>query len=479
MNVPHVLAVDLGAESGRVMRIGFDGEAFHLEEVHRFANTPVWVRGTLYWDALRLWHEIHTTLDAHRADAASVGVDSWGVDFALLDRTGDLLANPVHYRDGRTEGMMDWVFERVPRRTIFERTGIQFMPINTLYQLASLVQANSPLLEAAETLLTLPDLFHYWLTGQRGCEFTHATTTQCYNPRRGDWDRATLDTLGVPLGLLAPIRGPGTRLGDHDGLPVILPAAHDTGCAVAAVPAQTPDFAYLSSGTWSLLGLEVHGPVINDGAYAANVTNEGGYGDTFRLLKNIMGLWLAQQCQRTWEREGLAYTYGQLAALAGEAEPFRSLVDPDDPTFLPPGDMLGRIRDFCQASGQPVPATPGQVMRTIYESLALKYRYVLDQLLALTGRRVERLHIIGGGARSELLCQMAANATRREVIAGPYEATALGNGLIQLITLGEIESVADARAIISRLPEIARYEPQDATPWSEAYDRFTTIMTTT
>lgn len=478
MSAPHVIAVDLGAESGRVMKVGFDGAGWHLEELHRFANTPVEAAGTLYWDVLRLWHEIHTPLDGIGQDAASVGVDTWGVDFALLDRDGNLLANPVHYRDSRTDGMYEWVFERVPRREVFERTGIQFMILNTLYQLASLVHSNSPLLDAAETMLMFPDLFHYWLTGQKSCEFTHVTTTQCFNPRLCDWDRDMLARLGVPTGMLTPIRQPGTRIGDYNGLPVILPAAHDTGCAVAAVPAQTGNFAFLSSGTWSLLGMEVTEPVISDASYAANVTNEGCYGGTFRLLKNIVGLWLAQQCQRVWQHEGQTYDYGQLAAMADAAEPFRSLIDPDDPAFLSPGDMPARIREFCQQSGQPAPETVGQFMRTIYESLALKYRYVLDQLLALTGRRVDTLHIIGGGARSGLLCQMAANATGRLVVAGPYEATALGNGMIQMITLGVIDSVAQAREFLSRSPEITRYEPRDVATWAEAYARFKTLITT-
>ncbi|MBN2303790.1 MAG: rhamnulokinase [Anaerolineae bacterium] len=478
MSQKHVIAVDLGAESGRVMCVGFDGVAWQLEEKHRFPNIPVQAGGTLYWDALRLWHEIHTTIDGIASGASSVGVDTWGVDFALLDRDGNLIANPVHYRDSRTDGMMDWVFERVPRRTIFERTGIQFMQLNTLYQLAALVKTNHPALETAQTLLTIPDLFHYWMTGEKSCEFTHVTTTQCYNPHSGDWDRETLDTIGFPTGILAPIRQAGTRLGDYNGLPVILPAAHDTGSAVAAVPAQTPNFAYLSSGTWSLLGLEVTDAVINDQSYAANVTNEGGYGDTFRLLKNIVGLWLAQQCQRTWQQEGREYNYGELAALAEQAEPFRCLVDPDDPRFLPPGDMPARIREFCQDSGQPAPETVGQFMRAIYESLALKYRYVLDQLIGLTGQQVDCLHVIGGGARSSLLCQMTADAVGRVVVAGPYEATALGNALIQMIALGEIDSVAQARATISRLPEITRYEPQESAPWEDAYGRFRAIMTT-
>ena len=472
----NVIAVDLGAESGRLMRVCFDDGNWTLDELHRFPNTPVQVRDTLYWDVLRLWHEIHTTLDAAKGDAASVGVDTWGVDFALLGRDGHLLANPVHYRDSRTEGMMEWVFERVPRRTVFERTGIQFMILNTLYQFASLVHRNSPALEAAESLLTFPDLFNYWLTGEKACEFTHVSTTQCYNPRQGDWDRETLDAIGFPTGILAPIGQPGARIGAYNGLPVIRTAAHDTASAVVAVPAETENFAYLSSGTWSLLGLELAEPVINDAAYAANVTNEGGYDGTFRLLKNIAGLWLAQQSRATWTQQGQHYEYGELARLAAEAEPYRSLVDPDNDVFMAPGDMPTRIQAFCQRTGQPIPESVGQIMRTIYESLALKYRHTLDHLLSLTGQQVDVLHIIGGGARSDLLCQMAADATGRQVVAGPFEATALGNAVVQLITLGELENVAQARATLARLPELVRYAPQNTAAWDEAYERFKGLL---
>ena len=479
MTGQHVIAIDLGAESGRVIRVTLDGDGLHLEESHRFLNTPVWARGRLYWDVLRLWHEISTGIRAVASGAAALGVDTWGVDFALLDRNGELLANPVHYRDSRTDGMMDWVFERVPRRTVFERTGIQFMQINGLYQLASMVRENSPLLEAAATLLTFPDLFNYWLSGSRTCEFTHATTLQCYNPRKGDWDYETLSALGIPTAIFPEVVPPGTQLGTYEGIPVIAPASHDTGSAVVAVPTTTADYAYLSSGTWSLLGLEVDQPVINDASYEANVTNEGGAYGTFRLLKNVMGLWLAQQCRATWKAEGMTYSYDDLTALAAEAEPFRSLIDPDDPMFLPPGDMPARIREFCRRSGQPVPETVGQVMRTVYESLALKYRVVLERLIALTGRRVERLHIIGGGVKNRLLCGMAANAIGRPVVAGPVEATALGNAIVQYIALGELESIAQGRELLSRTVGTTVYEPDDRAAWEAQVERFKALLTTT
>src|SRR5690606_32767052 len=330
---------------------GFDGSQFQFEEIHRFPNTPVQIRGTLHWNVLRLWHEITTGIHAAGQDIAGIGVDTWGVDYALLDRDGNLLANPVHYRDSRTDGMPEWVFERVPRRTVFERTGIQFMVINTLYQLASMVRYQSPLLDIAATLLPIPDLFNYWLSGARSAEFSHASTFQCYNPRSGGWDYETLQAVGFPTDILPPIIQPGTHIGDYNGIPVIAPACHDTGSAVVGVPTTTPDFAYLSSGTWSLIGLEVKEPVINDAAYTANVTNEGGAYGTFRLLKNVMGLWLAQQCRATWQQQGTDYSYEELTNNAMQAEPFRSLIDPDAPEFLPPGDMPARIRAFCQRTG--------------------------------------------------------------------------------------------------------------------------------
>ncbi len=468
----HVIAIDLGAELGRVTRVDFDGEKLRLDEVHRFPNIPVPTHGTLYWDILRLWHEIVTGIEQASASAAGIGVDAWGVDFGLLDRDGRLVGNPTHYRDRRTDGMFEWVFARVPRREVFERTGIQFMLLNTLYQLSSMVATQSAQLEAATTYLSIPDLFNYWLTGEKVCEFTHATTTQFYNPRAGDWDRQMLAQLGIPTELFGTIVPPGTRVGAYEGIPVFAPASHDTGSAVVAIPTTTEDYAYLSSGTWSLLGLEINTPVINDASYAANVTNEGGVNGTFRFLKNVVGLWIAQQCRATWRAQGEDYSYDDLTRLAVNAEPFRSLIEPDDPAFLPHGDMPARIREFCQRSGQPVPETVGQVMRAIYESLALKYRLVLDDLIALSGRRVERLHVIGGGTQNRLLCQMTADAIGRTVIAGPIEATAMGNGIVQLIALGEIGSVAQAREILSRSTETAVYEPQQTNAWEEAYARF-------
>lgn len=472
MNPYTVLAIDLGAESGRVIETSFDGQRITAREVHRFPNAPVRVHQTIYWDVLRLWQEIVTGINQAGSPPHSISIDTWGVDFALLDRDGNLLANPVHYRDARTDGMMDWVFERFPRRAVFEKTGIQFMQLNTLYQLASLVKNHSPLLEAAHTYLALPDLLNYWLCGSKLAEFTHATTTQLFNPLTCEWDRELLDAVGIPAHIFPETVQPGERLGDYNGIPVIAAAAHDTASAVIAVPTTTENFAYLSSGTWSLLGLELDYPVIDDNAYQANVTNEGGAYGTFTFLKNLAGLWIVQQCRATWQAEGQSYSYDQLAHEAAQAAPFRSFIDPDDPVFLAPGDMPARVREICQRTGQPVPETVGQMTRAVLESLALKYRMVLERLIALTGKQVDRLHIVGGGGRNALLCQMAANAIGRQVIVGPFEATALGNGIVQLISLGALRDIHQAREILSRTQDTITYDPQEVETWNEQYQRY-------
>ena len=440
MTEKSVLAIDLGAESGRVMRIGFDGRAFSLEEIHRFRNSPIETPETLQWNAVQFWHEVQIGIGKALNDnpVASIGLCTWGVDFALLDRSGTLIDNPYHYRDRRAAPMMDWVFERVPARTVFERTGIQLMSINTLFQLASLKATNSPDLQLAETLLTIPSLFYYWLCGVKVGEFTHTTTTQMFNPRLKTWDTQTLDALDIPHHFLPEIVMPGTRIGSYRGVPVIATASHDTASAVAAVPTKTANFAYLSSGTWSLLGLEMPQPVIDDAAFAAGVTNEGGVEGTYRLMQNVMGLWLAQQSRRTWAEAGTNLSYDELTTAARAAAPFRSLFDANDPRFLQPGDMPARIRDYCRETGQPVPESVGQVARSIFESLAFKYHEVIDKLTALTGREIDHIQVVGGGSRNPFLNQLTANATNRPVYAGPVEATALGNALVQFIELGEI-----------------------------------------
>ena len=473
MTSKTVLAVDLGAESGRVMAVHYTGSTLQLEELHRFSNTTVTVRGTLHWDVLRLWRDIQGGIAKGMAlQPASIGVDTWGVDFALLDTAGDLIGNPVHYRDRRTDGMLERVVARVGKQAIFAQTGIQFMPINTLYQLASLVERQSPQLTIAHTFLTVPDLLNYWLAGEKVCEFTNATTTQLFNPRTGTWATALMDALGIPSNIFPPIVQPGTRLGTYEGIPVIAPACHDTGSAVAAVPAQTPRYAYISSGTWSLVGVEVPRPIMTPEALAANVTNEGGVAGTYRLLKNVMGLWIIQQCRAAWEAQGQTYTYADLVWLALGAAPLRTFIDPNDTRFLPPGDHPRLIQAMCAERGQPVPQTPGEIVRCVLESLALAYRDVLRTVHTLADHTSAQIHIVGGGARNGALCQMTANATGLPVVAGPAETTVIGNALVQLIALGELRDIAEARALVATMSDLQHYEPHDTADWNDAYQRY-------
>lgn len=480
------LAVDLGAESGRVVAGHFDGKRVGLEEVHRFPNGPVNVRGSLYWDVLRLWSDIKVGLtkaaEVYGDRVVGIGLDTWGVDFALLAGDDSLLGMPYHYRDSRTDGIMDVAFTRVPRAEIFERTGIQFLQFNSLFQLFAMVETGSPMLEVAQTFLNVPDLLNFWLTGRKVSEFSIATTTQCYDPRTGDWAVGMLEKLGIPGHIFGEIVPPGTVLGPlldsvcaETGLPpvpVIAPATHDTGSAVAAVPMDPDNAIYLSSGTWSLMGVEVKAPIINEKMLAYNLTNEGGVDGTFRLLKNIMGLWLVQECRREWMRSGETLDYGEMVALAAAARPFGSVISPGDARFLQPGDMAVRIRAACQETGQAPPETKGEILRTALESLALEYRWVAECLDDLTGRHLDTIHIIGGGSKNELLDQLAADATGRTVVTGPVEATALGNVLVQAIALGHLGSVAEGREVIAQSFELQTFEPQMSAAWDAAYERY-------
>jgi len=479
-------AIDLGAESGRVMLGRLDGASLRLEEAHRFANVPVRAAGTLYWDVLRLWGGIQHGLAACARLAGgpldSLGVDAWGVDFGLLDRGGRLLGDPVHYRDERTQGMQAEAFRRVPRAEIFERTGIQFMPINTLYQLLSLVVGESPALGAAARLLTIPDLFNYWLCGEQANELTNATTTQCLDARSGDWAWPLFDRLSIPARLFGPIVPPGTTLGAlrptlaaELGLGqarVIAPATHDTGSAVAAVPFERPEAIYLSSGTWSLMGVELSAPIINAHSLADNFTNEGGVGGTFRLLKNIMGLWLVQECRRAWASAGQDYSYAELTQLAEQAAPFSAYVVASDERWLPLGDMPARIQAYCRETGQTVPESVGAIVRCALESLALEYRWVAERLDELTGCPHPTIHIIGGGAQNTLLNQLTADATGRLVQAGPVEATAIGNVVVQALAGGHVASLAEGRALVRASFPVRTSEPRPGADWLAAYQRY-------
>jgi rhamnulokinase len=487
------LAFDLGAESGRAVVGHLDGDRLRLEELHRFSNGPVQVLDSLHWDVLRLWSDIkHGLSAASRAygdDLASIGLDTWGVDFGLLAADDSLLGNPYHYRDNRTDGMMEEAFKTVPRAEIYERTGIQFMQLNSLYQLLAMARAGSPALDAARTFLNMPDLFNFWLSGRKASEFTIASTSQCYDPRASDWAHGMLARLGIPSRIFGEIVPPGTlldRLRPHvmeetgaPPIPVVASAGHDTASAVAAVPATGSHYLYLSSGTWSLMGVELDRPLINEQSLAYDITNEGGVNGTFRFLKNIMGLWLVQECRRVWSRAGKSYSYDELTSMAAETlssatrQPGAAgLVSLADSRFLPPGDMPGRIQAFCQETGQTVPQTRGQIIRCTLESLALEYRLVADRLEELVEHPLPVVHIIGGGSKNKLLNQFAADATGRTVVSGPVEATAIGNVLVQAIALGHLSSLAEGRALVRRSFEVETYEPRDTASWDEAYQQY-------
>lgn len=484
----RVLAFDFGASSGRAILGVFDGNAIRLEEVHRFENNPVNVCGTLYWDVLRLFYEIKQGLtkakDAGGFD--SVGIDTWGVDFGLLDKNGRLLENPVHYRDARTTGMLEEAFRRIDREDFYRVTGIQFMEINTAFQLLSLHLNRPELLERAETLLLTPDLFQYFLTGQKNTEYTIATTTQLLDASAKTWSREVLQKLGLPSSLFPNIVEPGTVTGrlspelcEELGLPpadVVSVASHDTASAVLAVPAQEKDFIFISCGTWSLFGTELDAPLIGEAPFRCNLTNEGGYGGTTTFLKNIIGLWLIQESRRQWRREGKDYSYSELERLALEAPAFQSFIDPDAPEFVPPGDLPGRVRAYCQKTGQPVPQTVGETMRCIYESLALKYRFALEQIKACTKKSYSAIHMVGGGVKDGLLCRMTACATNCTVKAGPVEATVLGNLAAQLIACGTLASIREARSVIAASQPVRSYAPTDAGAWESAYQRFLGLL---
>jgi rhamnulokinase len=475
----HYLAFDLGAESGRAIHAQLKSGILEIREAERFANEPVTVRGSLHWDILRLWREIQGALNRlSHVKLDSIGVDTWGVDYALLGERGELIENPYHYRDSRTAGVMERVFRRVSRKEIYAITGIQFLPFNTLYQLYAANESTPTLLKTARCLLTIPDLLNYWLTGRIACEYTNATTTQFVDPATRSWAVGLLSDLNIPIGLLTPLIEPGSTLGplDHpgplNGVPVVAPACHDTGSAVAAVTANAKS-AFLSSGTWSLLGTELQEPMLTDRARALNFTNEGGVCRTVRLLKNIAGLWLLQSCRSSWAASGKDISYDELLDAANnEEDTFRSLIDPDYPGFLRPDDMPSEIAAYCAKTEQPVPETPPAFTRTILESLAFKYREVLESLEDLTGTRMEEIRIMGGGSKNRVLNQLTANATGRTVVAGPAEATALGNIAMQMLATGAVSSLREARAVIDRSFPVERFDPIETDQWNRQYARF-------
>jgi rhamnulokinase len=477
----HFLAFDLGAESGRAILGRLRHGLLDLQEVHRFPNEPVRQNGALQWDILRLWLEIRRSLERMPStELESLGVDTWGCDYALLGEQGTLLQNPYHYRDRRTDGVMDEVFQRVPAETIYSVTGIQFLPFNTLFQLYAASRATPRLLDAASTLTTIPDLLNFWLTGQLTAEFTNATTTQFVEAKTRTWATGLLADLGLPTRLLPRLIEPGTEVGRLGadvsaalaGTRVVAPACHDTGSAVASVSVGGRR-AFLSSGTWSLLGIEMPTPVITPRSRDLNFTNEGGVCGTTRLLKNIAGMWLLQACLRSWAEFGLRFEYGELlGAASDERYAFKALFDPDHGDFLHPPCMVTAIANYCRRTGQPEPDNPPAFTRAILESLAFKYRFVLDRLEELTGTPIEEVQIVGGGSRNRLLNQFTADATGRTVFAGPVEATALGNIAMQMVATGAVGSLGEARAIIERSLPVERFVPESRESWDEHYGRF-------
>ena len=485
MSAPRFLAIDLGAESGRAVVGELEAGFLRVQEVHRFPNRGVRLGASLHWNVYALWEELRDAIGraAQAGPLDSIGIDTWGVDYGLVAEDGTLLGLPHTYRDPRTEGAIESATRMVSRHDLYRRTGIQILPFNTLFQLHAMTR-HSPLAAAlASNLLFVPDLFHFWLTGRRATEFTFATTSQLYNPTTGGWDERLLEVAGVRPTLMQDIVRPGTRLGPlspevrgqtNCAAPVVAVGTHDTASAVAAVPAADPRFAYISSGTWSLVGAEVTAPVLSEAAERANFTNEGGVYGTFRLLRNVTGLWLVQGCRRRWGLEG-PEAYSQLTAAAAAAEPLAALLDPDDPAFFNPPDMVAAIERRLEETGQRAPATPGALVRSILESLALKYRQVLETLAAIRGQEAAVVHIVGGGSNNSLLCQFTADATGLPVVAGPAEGTSIGNILVQAITAGAIGSFEEARAVVRRSFEPTCYTPRDREPWDRAYRQFADV----
>ncbi|OUP03556.1 rhamnulokinase [Anaerofilum sp. An201] len=471
----RVLAFDFGASSGRAILAEFENGQLTYQEVHRFENCPREADGHFRWDFADLMANVRLGIEK-AGEFDSIGFDTWGVDFGLLDENGELLGDPVHYRDGRTEGMVEKALHTMPADALYAATGSQIMGINTLFQLLAAKETAPETWGKAKRLLFMPDLFAHALCGSDACETTIASTSQLLDPHTRGWSRPVLDAFGIPESLFAPRVDSGAVVGEYKGAKVIAVAGHDTQCAVAAMPAPDKDAAFLSCGTWSLLGCELDAPVLTEQSRLLALSNEQGANGKVNYLKNIIGLWLIQESRRQWRREGQEYSYADLETLALEAAPLRSFIDPDDPAFTPPGDIPGRVREFCRRTGQPVPETVGEIMRCIYESLALKYRFALDQLSQATGKNFSSLHILGGGTKDGLLCRMTADCTGIPVIAGPVEATALGNILIQLVALGEVKDIEEGRALIAATEPVKRFAPSAQDDWNRAYETYKTII---
>ncbi len=484
----RVLAFDLGASSGRGILATLEDGKITLKEVHRFPNNGVKVRSTLYWDVLYLFDQIKQGITNAKLEGGfdSIGIDTWGVDFGLLDEDGNLIGNPVTYRDARTDNIPEELFEIMCVEEVYKRTGIQIMNFNTLFQMYYMCKYKKGEIDRAKDMLFMPELLGYFLTGVKKNEYTIASTSQMINPNTRTWDYELLEKVGIKKELLGDIIMPGTILGKLtediceelgvEPVDVVAVGCHDTASAVVAVPTEVDDFVYISCGTWSLFGTELKSPVVTDEAYKSSYTNEGGYGGKIRFLTNIMGLWLIQESRRTWNRQGNEFSFNDLEKAALACEPFKCFIDPDYPEFGKPGDIPSRIQKYCEKTGQYVPQTVGEIVRCIYESLALKYYHSFLNLKKISGKNFESINIVGGGTKDPLLCQMAANACNVTVYAGPIEATALGNIAVQMIAIGEIKDLKEARKIIKESFDTKQYEPEDVDAWQKAYEQFKTIL---
>jgi rhamnulokinase len=484
------LAADFGAESGRVIIGTLDNNIISLEEIHRFSNHQIMVQGRIYWDLLALFSELKKGLTAAaktgHQDIRSIGIDTWGVDFGLIDHQGRLIGNPVCYRDSRTDGMMERTFKKISREKIYNLTGIQFMQLNTIFQLVSMVEEKNPQLQIADKLLFMPDLFNYLLTGKIVAEYSIASTSQLLNSETKFWEDEIFNKLNLPKNVMPEVVEPGSLVGQLlddvaaevglNPVNVIAPAGHDTACAVAAVPAESGNWAYLSSGTWSLLGIESKKPIVNKESYKYGFTNEGGVDNTIRFLKNIMGMWLLEHSRRSWKKAGLMTDYDNLLNQASNVIPFQSIVNPDDPSFLNPPDMPEAIAGFCNKTGQNIPKTEGEFVRCILESLAFKYRFVIEMINSMRPIKVERLHIVGGGSQNKMLNQFIANATGIPISAGPIEGTAIGNIMMQAIADGKIKNINEGRKLVGSSFPVEHFEPQETESWDHHYQKIITLF---
>ena len=479
-----VLAFDLGASSGRGIIATLDNCKLELKEIHRFANNGVNVRGTFYWDIIYLFDQIKQGIVKAKLAGGfdSIGIDTWGVDFGLVDENGELIANPVHYRDARTANIPDELFRIVNRESVYNKTGIQIMNFNTLFQLYYLVKYRPEMLKRADKMLFIPDLLNYFLTGEKKSEYTIASTSQMLDPYKKDWHKELLKEVDIPESILCDIVPAGTQIGrlsediceelGVESMPVIAVGSHDTASAVVSVPTEENEFVYISCGTWSLFGTELSEPNISAKGFASSYTNEGGYGGTIRFLTNIMGLWLIQESRRAWIKEGNELSFNDLEQAALKCEAFKCFIDPDSPEFGVPGNIPKRIQEFCRKTGQYVPQTIGEIVRCIYESLALKYKHSFLNLKDITGKDFKCISIVGGGTKDPLLCQLTSSACNISVSAGPIEATALGNIAVQFMTSGEIASLTEARKIIKNSFDVKEYSPKNPAEWDEAYEKF-------